>query len=120
MKLPVPAEDRVPAGARLRLAQARPVVGDLGLSGEQRAQLTFLLCNENTNDLSAQFRHTHPARIGDPFEPNHRCGGDMKLHSELTAGTILGRQPRPQDGGTVAGVLANLGIPARLSDLITT
>ena len=42
---------------RLRLAQAGPVVGDLGLSGEQRAQLTFLLCNENTDDLSTQFGH---------------------------------------------------------------
>ena len=34
--------------------------------------------------------------------------GDMKLHSELTAGTILGLQPRPQDSGTVYGVLAGL------------
>ena len=61
------------------LAQAGPVLGDLGLSGEQRAQLAFLLCNENTDDLSAQLRHTHPARIGDLCEPHHRCSGDMKL-----------------------------------------
>ena len=106
--------------SRLRLAQAGPVVGDLGLSGEQRAQLAFLLCNENTDDLSAQFRHTHPARIGDAFEPNHRCSGDMKLHSELTTGAILGRQPWPQDDGTVDGVLASLDIPARPSDLVKT
>jgi hypothetical protein len=106
--------------SRLRLAQAGPVIGDLGLSGEQRTQFAFLLCNENTDDLSAQFRHTHPARIGDAFEADHRCRGDMKLHSELTTGTILRRQPRPQDDGNVDGVLANLAIPNRLSDLVTT
>ena len=83
-------------------------------------QVAFLLCDENTDDLPAQFRHTHPARIGDAFEPDHRCRRDMKLHSELTTGTILGRQPRPHDDGTVAGVLAYLAIPARLSDLVTT
>jgi hypothetical protein len=44
----------------------------------------------------------------------------MKLHSELSAGPILGRQPRPQDDGTVDGVLARLDIPARPSDLATT
>jgi hypothetical protein len=44
----------------------------------------------------------------------------MKLHSELTTGTIFGRQPWPQDDGIVDGVLANLGIPDRLSDLVTT
>ncbi len=54
------------------LMQAGPVGGDLSLSGEQRPQFAFLLCNENTDDLSAQLRHTHPARIGDPFEPLHR------------------------------------------------
>ena len=76
---------------RLRLAQAGPIVGGLGLSGEQRAQLTFLLCDENTDDLSAHLRHTHPACIGDAFESDQRRSGDMKLHRELTAGTILGR-----------------------------
>lgn len=106
--------------SRLRLAQAGPIVGALGLSGEQRAQLAFLLCNENTDNLSAQFRHTHPACIGDAFEPKHRCRGDMKLHSELTTGTILGGQPWPQDDGTFDGVLASLDIPARLGDLVTT
>jgi hypothetical protein len=44
----------------------------------------------------------------------------MKLHSELTTGTILRRQPRPQDDGNVDGELANLAIPNRLSDLVTT
>ena len=99
--LPGEAKGRL---SRRRLTQAGSVVGELGLSGEQRAQLAFLLCNENTDDLSAQFRHAHPARIGDAFEPHHRRSGDMKLHSELTAGTVLGRQP----------------CPARLSDLVTT
>ena len=106
---------------RLGPTQAGPVVGDLGLSREQRAQLAFLLCNENTDDLSAQLRHAYPARIGDAFEPDHRCRGDMKLHSELTAGTILGRQPRTQDDGAVDGELGRLDIPACLSDdLVTT
>lgn len=105
---------------RLRLAQAWPVVGELGLSGEHRAQLAFLLCNENTDDLSAQFRHAHSPRIGDSFESDHRCSGDMERHSELTAGAIFGRQPRPQDDGTVDGVLASLDIPARLNDNLVT
>ena len=42
----------------------------VGLSGKQRAQLALLLCNENADDLSAQFRHTHPARIGDASVSN--------------------------------------------------
>ena len=58
--------------AAVGLTQAGPIVGDLGLSREQRTQLAFLLCNENADDLSAQFRHTHPARIGDAFESHHR------------------------------------------------
>lgn len=44
----------------------------------------------------------------------------MKLHSELTAGTILGRQPRAHDDRTVDRVLASLAIPVRLSNFITT
>lgn len=106
--------------AAVGLTQAGPIVGDLGLSREQRTQLAFLLCNENTDDLSAQFRHTHPARIGDAFEPDHRCRGDMELHSKLTAGTILGRQTRTQDDRAVDGILGRLHNPARLSDDLVT
>jgi hypothetical protein len=44
----------------------------------------------------------------------------VELHGELTTGTILGRQPWPQDDGAVDGVVAGLDIPARPSDLVTT
>jgi hypothetical protein len=44
----------------------------------------------------------------------------MKLHSELTAGAIFGRQPRPHDDGTLDGELASLDIPARLSGNLAT
>ena len=35
----------------LGLTQASTVISDLGLGGEQRAELAFLLCNENRDDL---------------------------------------------------------------------
>jgi len=44
----------------------------------------------------------------------------MELHGELSAGTVLGRQSRPQDYGFVDGVLARLDITAHLSDLVAT
>ena len=109
-----------PSQGRLRLAQAAPIIGDLGLGKEQRTQLALLLRHKHTDNLPAQFRHAHPTRISDALESDHHRRGDMKLHGELTAGTILGRQPRPQDNGIVHDVLASLDIPpAPLSDLVT-
>ena len=106
--------------SQLLLAQAGPVIGDLRLGGEQRTQLALLLRHEHPDNLPAQFRHAHPACISDALEPDHHRRGDMKLHSELTAGTVLGRQPRSEDNGIVYRVLAGLDIPpARLGDLVT-
>lgn len=112
-----------PAGAarpllrrRLRLPQAGPVVGYLSLGGEQRTQLAFLLGDEDTDDLSADFGHAHPAGIGDAFEPDQHRRGDVKLHRELTAGAVLGRRPGPYDNRSIESILSSLGIPARPID----
>lgn len=105
-----------PPSGRLPLPQAGPVVGDLGLGGQQRTQLAFLLGDEDTDDLPADFRHAHPAGIGDALEPDQHRRGDVKLHGELTAGAVLGRRPGPYDNGSVESVLGSLGIPARPID----
>lgn len=82
---------------RLCVTQTRPVVRRLGFSSEQRPQFALLVGNKHTDHLPAHLRHADPAHISNTLQPDQHRRRHVKLHGELTAGTILGRQPRTND-----------------------